>query len=202
VLSAAPLAHSQDQVRRNEFGVWGAYMIAAQNIQGSQTHQQLGVAAFRYGRVLHSSPGYAIEYTVDIEPVEVSRQYTYTGCAILSGGVEYNGYCAVGRETVYGGGISPIGWKFNFMQRRRWQPLLASTGGLIASERPIPRDIPMATQFNFTFDFQAGVERFNSSRSRAWTIVAKVQHISNASRSSVNPGANMILLSVGYSFLK
>jgi len=60
----------------------------------------------------------------------------------------------------------------------------------------------MATQFNFTFDFQAGVERFNSSGTRAWSFVAKVQHISNASRSSVNPGANIVMFSVGYSFFK
>ena len=61
---------------------------------------------------------------------------------------------------------------------------------------------PMATQFNFTFDFQAGVEHFNSSGTRAWSFVAKVQHISNASRSSVNPGANIAMFSVGYSFFK
>jgi len=201
-LAAAPLAHSQDHVLRNEFGVWGAYSASAQDIQGSVTNFQFGVASFRYGRILHSSPGYTVEYTVDIEPVEVSRQNIWIGCVVESGGVEYNTYCPQGRETVYGGGISPIGWKFNFMRNRRWQPLLASTGGLIASERPIPKDIPMATQFNFTFDFQAGVEHFNRSGTRAWTFIAKIQHISNASRSSVNPGANIVMLSAGYSFLK
>ena len=201
VIVSVPSAHCQDQPR-NEFGVWGAYSASAQNIQGSVTNLQFGVAAFRYARILHSSPGYAIEYTVDIDPVEVMRQNTWVSCVVESGGIAYGAYCPVGRETVYGGGISPIGWKFNFMRSRRWQPLLASTGGLIASERPIPKDIPMATQFNFTFDFQAGVEHFNSSGTRAWSFVAKVQHISNASRSSVNPGANIVMFSVGYSFFK
>jgi Lipid A 3-O-deacylase (PagL) len=201
-LAAAPLAGGQDHVLRNEFGVWGAYSATAQDIQGSVTDLQFGVAAFRYGRILHSSPGYAIEYTVDIDPVEVMRQNTWVSCVVESGGVPVGTYCAVGQETVYGGGISPIGWKFNFMRSRRWQPLLASTGGLIASERPIPKDIPLATQFNFTFDFQAGVEYFNSSRTRSWSFVSKVQHISNASRSSVNPGANIVMFSVGYSFFK
>ena len=163
----------QDGVLRNEFGVWGAYSASAQNIQGSVSNLQFGVAAFRYARILHSSPGYAIEYTVDIDPVEVMRQNTWMSCIVSSGGIPIGTYCPAGRETVYGGGISPIGWKFNFMRSRRWQPLLASTGGLIASERPIPKDIPMATQFNFTFDFQAGVEYFNSSRTRAWCFVAK-----------------------------
>jgi len=198
---AAPSAQGQNQPR-NEFGVWGAYSASAQNIQGSATNLQFGVAAFRYGRILHSSPSLAIEYTVDIDPVELMRQDTYMSCVLESGGIAYGSYCPVGRETVYGGGISPIGWKFNFMRSRRWQPLLASTGGLIASERPIPKDIPMATQFNFTFDFQAGVEYFNSSRTRSWSFVSKIQHISNASRSSVNPGANIVIFSAGYSFFK
>ncbi|HEX4074676.1 MAG TPA: acyloxyacyl hydrolase [Candidatus Acidoferrales bacterium] len=201
-LAAAPLAHSQDRVLRNEFGFWGAYSATAQNIQGSVTDFQFGVASFRYGRILHSSPGYVIEYTVDVEPVEVSRQNTWVSCVVESGGIPFGTVCPSGRETIYGGGISPIGWKFNFMRSRRWQPLLASTGGLVASRRPIPKDIPLATQFNFTFDFQAGVERFNSSGTHAWSFVAKVQHISNASRSKVNPGANMIMLSASYSFLK
>jgi Lipid A 3-O-deacylase (PagL) len=201
-LAAAPLARGQDGVLRNEFGVWGAYSASAQNIQGSVTNFRFDVAAFRYGRILHSSPGYTIEYTVDIDPVEVSRQNTWVSCIVESGGVPVGAYCPSGGETVYGGGISPIGWKFNFMRSRRWQPLLASTDGLTASERPIPKDIPRATQFNFTFDFQAGVEYFNSSRTRSWSFVSKVQHISNASRSSVNPGANIVMFSVGYSFFK
>jgi Lipid A 3-O-deacylase (PagL) len=200
-LVAAPPVHCQNEPR-NEFGVWGAYSASAQNIQSSATNLQFGVAAFRYGRILHSSPSLAIEYTVDVDPVEIMRQDTWVSCVVESGGVAYGTYCPVGHETVYGGGISPIGWKFDFMRSRRWQPLLASTGGLIASERPIPKDIPMATQFNFTFDFQAGVEYFNSARTRSWSFVAKIQHISNASRSSVNPGANIVTFSVGYSFFE
>ena len=202
-LTVAPLARGQGQRDlRNEFGLWGAYSASTQNIQGSVTNFDFVVAGFRYGRLLHASPSLGIEYTVDVEPLELSRQNTWVGCIVNSGGTSFPGYCPSGRETVYGGGISPIGWKFNFMRSRRWQPVLASTGGLVASRRPIPKDIPLATQFNFTFDFQAGVERFNRSGTRAWTFIAKIQHISNASRSNVNPGANMVMLSAGYSFLK
>lgn len=199
-LLVAPLARAQEH--RNEFGVWGAYSARTQNIQGSVTDFDFVVASFRYARLLHASPSLGIEYTVDVEPLELSRQNTWVGCIVNSGGTFVSGYCPSGRETVYGGGLSPIGWKFNFMRTRRWQPVLASTGGFVASRRPIPKDIPLATQFNFTFDFQAGVERFNRSGTRAWTFIAKIQHISNASRSNVNPGANMIMLSAGYSFLK
>ena len=57
-----------------------------------------------------------------------------------------------------------------FSPHARVQPFLASTAGFLASVRPVPVDIPGGTQFNFTFDFQGGVDLFNSSRTRAWRI--------------------------------
>ncbi len=113
-----------------------------------------------------------------------------------------NGYCASGREIVYGGGINPIGLKLNFRRTHRFQPFIASEAGFVASRRPVPVDIPGGTQFNFTFDFQTGVDLFNSSRTRAWRIGYKYQHISNAYRHEFNPGIDFHVIYVGYSFFK
>jgi hypothetical protein len=113
-----------------------------------------------------------------------------------------NGFCTNGRETVYGGGLSPLGLKLNFRREHRLQPFIASTAGFVASVRPVPVDIPGGTQFNFTFDFQTGVDWFNSSRNRAWRFGYKYQHISNAYRHSYNPGVDVHVFFVGYSFFK
>jgi hypothetical protein len=198
----APSAHSQEQQAENEFGAWGAYSLNSPDVYGSRGHQQFGVLAFRYGRTLVSSRSFAIEYTFDVAPVEIAHQYKYVSCVIESGGMASLSYCPNGHETVYGGGVSPFGWKLNLFPRRQWQLIGALSGGFIASLRPIPMDIPKATAFNFTFDFQVGVERFNSARTRAWTFAYKLQHISNASRSVVNPGVDLNMFSVGYSFFK
>lgn len=200
-LAAAPSANAQIQPN-NEFGVWAAYSFGSPDLYGSVSHQQLGVAASRYGRLIHAARIVAIEYTVDVEPVEISRQFKYVPCQTGSGGGTSSDYCTDGHEWVYGGGISPIGWKFNFLPEHRWQPLFGTTGGLVFSVRPVPKDVPLGTQFNFTFDFQFGVEHFNSSRTRAWTIAYKFQHISNASRSVVNPGVDLNMITLGYSFFK
>jgi hypothetical protein len=112
------------------------------------------------------------------------------------------GFCQTGHETVYGGGINPLGLKLNFRRQHRFELFGASTAGFLASVQPVPVDIPHGTQFNFTFDFQAGFQLFNESRSRAWVLGYKYQHISNGYRHSFNPGVDVNSIFVGYSFFR
>ncbi|MFZ3218257.1 MAG: acyloxyacyl hydrolase [Candidatus Acidiferrales bacterium] len=182
----------------NEFGVWGGYSFANSQVFGSTSDRQVGLFALRYARTLYDKPFTALQYTLDVIPVETVRQPSYQVC--LNPGIY--GYCSSGRETVYGGGFNPIGLKLNFRRQHRVQPFIASTAGFVASVRPVPVDIPGGTQFNFTFDFQGGVDLFNSSRTRAWRIGYKYQHISNAYRHDFNPGVDFSVIYIGYSFFK
>lgn len=182
----------------NEFGVWGAYSFSNDQAIGKTLDRQVGVIALRYSRTIHDWRSVALLYTLDITPVTVVRQPSYVACA----GGDYGGYCASGRETVYGGGINPVGLKLNFRRTHALQPFLASLGGFVASRRPVPVDVPGGTQYNYTFDFQAGVQLYNANRTRAWTFGAKYAHISNAYRHNFNPGVNFNELFVGYSFFK
>ena len=183
----------------NEFGVWGGYSVGNSHVFGTTSDRQLGALGFRYGRTIYDSPWTSLQYTLDVVPVETLRQFKYQVCQPSSG---LNGYCTNGRETVYGGGISPLGLKLNFRREHSFQPFIASTAGFVASVRPVPVDIPGGTQFNFTFDFQAGMDFYNSSRTHVWRIAYKYQHISNAYRHSFNPGVDVHVIWVGYSFLK
>jgi hypothetical protein len=183
----------------NEFGIWGGYSVANSQIFGSTSDRQLGVFAVRYARTLYDKPSTALQYTLDVVPLETLRQFKYATCSPSPG---VTTFCTNGRETVYGGGVSPIGLKLNFRREHRLEPFIASTAGFVASVRPVPIDIPGGTQFNFTFDFQTGVDWFNASRNRAWRFGYKYQHISNAYRHSFNPGVDVHVFSVGYSFFK
>jgi Lipid A 3-O-deacylase (PagL) len=199
----APQAiHAQQSQPNNEFGVWGSYSANSPDVWGSRGHVQFGAVAFRYARLVHSTKKVNIEYTVDVEPVEIARENRYVPCEILSGGVFIQSNCAIDKQVVYAGGLSPFGWKFNLRPASQWQPLGALSGGFVMSQTAIPWDIPRATRFNFTFGFQAGVERFNVAHTRAWTFGYKLQHISNAFRSSINPGVDLNMLFVGYSFFR
>ncbi|MGH9717791.1 MAG: hypothetical protein ACRD4R_13845 [Candidatus Acidiferrales bacterium] len=62
----APLAHAQHVPPKNEFGIWGAYSANSPDVWGSQGHIQFGAAAFRYGRILFSSPSYNVEYRLTL----------------------------------------------------------------------------------------------------------------------------------------
>jgi hypothetical protein len=183
----------------NEFAVWGGYSVGNAEMIGIETNRQLGEFALRYGRTLFDKPHVALQYTLDVIPVEIVRQYTYDVCMPKP---TITAYCPNGRETVYGGGVNPLGLKLNFRREHRLQPFIASTAGFVASLRSVPVDIPRGTQFNFTFDLQAGVDLLNSSRNRAWRFGYKYQHISNAHRHDYDPGVDFQVLFISYSFFK
>jgi hypothetical protein len=111
-------------------------------------------------------------------------------------------YCPNELETVYGGGINPIGCKINLRRQRRFQVFGGISAGFVASVNRVPVDLPGGTRFNFTFDLQTGIERFNSARTHAWTFGYKLQYISNANRGGRNPGIDSNMVFLGYSFFK
>ena len=201
---AAPQAQPQSQSQPpyppgNEFAVWGGYSVGNAELIGIETNHQLGEFGLRYGRTLFDKPHISLQYTLDVIPVETVRQYSYGVCMPTP---TTTAYCTNGRETVYGGGVNPLGLKLNFRREHRFQPFIASTAGFVASVRPVPVDVPGGTQFNFTFDFQAGVDWFNSSRNRAWRFGYKYQHISNAHRHDYDPGVDFQFIFLSYSFFK
>ncbi|HWZ53303.1 MAG TPA: acyloxyacyl hydrolase [Candidatus Acidoferrales bacterium] len=198
VLAAAPAARCQGD---SEFGVWGGYSLGNAHAIGVTSDRQIGVLAFRYSHLIFDTNSVSLAYTLDVLPVETVHQPTYVACNTNPNNFP-KGFCQTGHETVYGGGVNPLGLKLNFFRQSRLQIFGASEAGFVASTRPVPVDIPGGTQFNFTFDFQAGLQLYNSSRSRAWTLGYKLQHISNAYRHSFNPGVDVNMIYVGYSFFK
>ena len=197
-LTIAPTARCQGDT---EFGVWGGYSVGTPHLIGITSNRQLGVLALRYGHSIYDWSNVSLQYTLDIIPIEFISQPKYVSC--VTNPINFPiGFCEVSRENVYGGGINPLGLKLNFRRKHRLQIIGASTAGFIASRRPVPVDIPGGTQFNFDFDFQAGFQLFNSPRTRAWTLAYKYQHVSNGYRHDFNPGLDLHMLTLGYSFFK
>ena len=204
-LSTVPVACCQDslpQGGQNEFGAWGGYSLGSPHLYGTIGHGQLGVLGLRYGRTVFVSPKVRIEYTIDVLPAEIVRQAGYVSCVVRSRAGYVPSYCKQGQETVYGGGLSPFGWKFDLRRPRRFPVFGALSSGFVLSTRPVPIDVPGDEQFNFTFDFEVGFEHFNAARNRAWILGYKVQHISNGYRGNINPGLDLNVLFLGYSFFK
>jgi hypothetical protein len=198
--SVAPTESEPTRAPRNEFGVWGALSAGSPHVIGITGDVQLGQAAIRFGRILVDRPGFAFEWTIDVIPAEIVRQPRAVDAFYVNSRIAY--YALDGHQIVYGGGVNPIGLKFNFFRQDQWQPVLASTGGFVVSVLPVPVDVHGEEQFNFTFDLQAGLQHFNSSNTRAWMFGYKYQHISNGYRGTINPGADFNVIFVGYSFFK
>ena len=69
---------------------------------------------------------------------------------------------AYGRQWTYTGGLNPLEAKRNLVSRRRLQPVLLGAAGFLASARDVPVDV--SSQFNFSFEFGAGLEWFYKPR--------------------------------------
>ena len=131
---------------------------------------------------------------VTCAPFTMPYSYSY------SDGTTYSGTVTVscrGREWTVGQAMSPVGFEWNFLPRRRIQPYFVGHGGYMYSSHPIPVDY--AGSFNFTFDLGAGLE-FYRTRSQSVRIEYRYHHISNHWTSYTNPGIDNGLLQVTYAF--
>jgi opacity protein-like surface antigen len=113
---------------------------------------------------------------------------TYTGTETIS--------CS-GRQWTIGEAISPVGFQWNFLPRRKTQPFFSGHGGYMYSTRAIPLD--SAGSFNFTFDLGAGVELYRS-KTRSIRAEYRYHHISNHGTATANPGIDNGLFQLTYAF--
>ena len=171
----------------NEFGVWGSFSFDATTWIGYTPDARFGHIGLRYGRVLAASKTVAFQWTIDAIPVAVLSNSRLTTGGLMQ------------RKNVYGWGMSPIGLKLNFRRNKRVQPFGASTGGFLYFNENVP--VSNAARFNFTFDFQGGVQIVNSSK-RSFMIGYKYAHISNGYHSPVNPGVDVQMIFFGFSVFK
>jgi len=163
ILALAPSARGQAPAPsepNNEFGAWAGYSWDSVHLIGTAEHRQLILAALRYTRKLRETPSTTLRYTIDIFPLAMVLEPKVLGVTPPPNSMFIEGP----RQYVYGGGVNPIGLKLNFLRQRQLQPFAASSIGFVSSVQRIPNDVPGGTLFNFTFDFQGGVQLFNSER--------------------------------------
>lgn len=202
ILAAATPLHAQSPVPgKNEFDAYAGVSWDSPHVIGTTPHREVIDVGGRYGRTLEIWRNVTFGITVDVVPIELVVQPKIT-LTPVPGDPNESIVHQGPRHPVYGGGFNPLGIEWTFFRHRRIQPMAASTAGMVFSVIPVPYDVPNATRSNFTFDFQGGVRIFNSSRTRAILLGYKFQHISNAYRTSVNPGVDGNVIFAGYSFFR
>ena len=125
--------------------------------------------------------------TTPLTVILVAQNQVYQGTAT---------YIA-GTRSTYVTGFSPLGYKIRAFPHRRLQPFVTGLGGFAVS----PRDIPIfnSASFNFTFEFGAGVEIFQT-HTRSCQLEYRYHHLSNGSSGAENPGIDSGVIKVSYSF--
>lgn len=101
-------------------------------------------------------------------------------------------------DTVYGVGISPLDWRWNFEPRGRYSPFVELASGLMKSTSPIPQGTSSA---NFTASGGGGV-RILVAHNQSVVLAYRFDHISNGNRLADNPGLNAHAIHIGWSLLQ
>ncbi len=137
-------------------------------------------------------------FTNTYAPVGACHNASGTYTQTINGTVySYNYVDTCSRQWTIGEGFSPVGLQWNFRPRRRIQPFVIAHGGYMYSTRAIP--IEGAGNFNFTFDFGAGLELYRS-KTRSIRAEYRYHHISNHDTAGQNPGIDNGLFQVTYAF--
>ena len=149
-------------------------------------------------QISFTTPQNSGPFTQTILPIGPCHNDLGSGSYVLSGvtyNYTYSDTC--GRRWTIGEGISPVGFQWNFLTRRKLQPIVVGHGGYMYSTQPIPTTD--AGSFNFTFDFGVGFELYRT-KTRSIRADYRYHHISDHYTSILNPGIDNGLFTVQYSF--
>lgn len=191
---ASAVCAQTDETGKNELSVWGGFSPDSNTFIkafGRTPDARFGLVAFRYARRFNNSDSINLKYTADVVPAAFLNypdfDITGTNPVIIQ----------TIRPTRYAFGVAPLGLQMNFRPRKRMQPFLAGSGGLLYFNQRTPNFI--GTRFTFTADVGGGIE-FKLKEKRAVTVGYKYYHISNGGRGIQNPGFDNNLFYIGYTF--
>ena len=227
IAAAQPAPEQAYYSRNNSFGFFVGYANNSINfLEGDAAQRKLLLLGASYSRRLVLNRSLNWQYDVEIlpvalnsDPVEiVTTTETFTnppqtitstlqtapefachaGTVITSiPGGTFTTATTCSRRWVFGGGISPVGFRWNFRPRHAVQLLLVGHGGFIQSVDAIP--IREAASFNFTFDLGGGIEWYRSPE-RSLRFEFRLHHISNKETAPRNPGIENPMFQFSYVF--
>jgi len=191
MLLQAALAHPAqagvaDERGANELSLWGGGSVAATTMIGKSTGFDFGLAAVRYGRRLWTNDTLSFDWTVDAIPL------AFLSLDRSPGGSSGD------RDSVYGAGLAPLGFRFDYEGLRWVRPYFAANGGFLYFTERVPA---RGVKFNFTYDFGLGAQ-LPMGADKAITLGYSYFHISNAGLGKSNPGFDANLLYLGFSLFR
>ena len=99
-------------------------------------------------------------------------------------------------SAIYGVGVAPVVWRWNFVPRPRWSAFAELAMGGMWSTEAIPEE---TSRGNFTAHWGGGV-RLRPRGAHAWLLAYRFQHFSNGNQMGSNPGVNAHVVLLGWSY--
>lgn len=165
-------------------GAWAAvHLFGGIHDAGRRT----AVLEVQLSRTFKVKENLAFDYLVGVVPVELqtSRVVAVDSAAPLG--------TTLGRSTVYGVGLDPVGIGVRF-RRGDWRPFATARGGFRFFRTAVPD--PRGSRFNFAANLGLGVLR-RIGRSQWISLSVDLHHVSNGGLADSNPGINQFVLSIG-----
>lgn len=132
--------------------------------------------------------GYARELTGDLKFVGIPGRFAW-GIEVMPVFAQYE------PANMYGFGVAPVVWRWNFPPQRKWSAFAElSMGGLWTSDK-LPEE---TSQINFSAHWGGGVRLLPRGR-HALLIGYRFQHFSNGNQLGDNPGVNSHVFIAGWS---
>ncbi|HEY0428674.1 MAG TPA: acyloxyacyl hydrolase [Pyrinomonadaceae bacterium] len=157
--------------------------------------RKLGLAVFRWGRVIGTAKHITWQYLFEAVPLIISLKNEVTNPDYVSPAATPD-VAPTRRETSYGFGLTPASFRFYFFPKSRLKPFTQIGAGFVYMNKPMP--MPNTTRLNFAGYWGGGL-MYQLKRDRAITLSYRYLHMSNANV-TYNPGYNANVFALGYSF--
>ena len=186
--SPSDTAHDRAGARSTE--VWVGYSARSPKwgVLGNRPGMSFGIAAGRLAHRVKTTPGYALDYTVDFVPLAISSPPL---------GYDEETQPGFRKGSAFGAGFSPLGISAVYRRDRMVQPRLGASGGMLLFDRRVPTVI--STCFNFTAMLEAGAQILNHNGDGV-SLMYRFHHFSNAGIGYDNSALASHLISVGARF--
>jgi len=173
-----------------EVGFWGGYSPESMTGIGQTLDRKFFELNGQYTVTILAGRKVAVKWVAEVVPVALLNE---PGEYYL--GTNHQPLSFRAGATTYAAGVTPLGMQVNFRNGHRWQPFFDAHGGMLYFTRQEP--VPDSSQFNFTFNFGAGMQLFAGARS-SLLVGYKYHHISNNNTAPQNPGVDSNEVYAGY----